>query len=136
LAPTLRERGFVGSGQHFRRIRHRRLELVAIRIDRQDGGFYLELACCDLYHLTDAAGDQEWPGHVSAWAVAMAALGPHTRLRNPACALEGSAFPGWRRTPAGAAAREPDVARGVQEAMAALPQLDRWFARPMTNGRH
>jgi hypothetical protein len=136
LAPALRERGFLGSRQHFRRIRHRTLELVAIRIDRQEGGFYLELACCDLYHLTDAAGDQEWPGHVTAWAVVMAALGPHTRLLNPACALQGSEFPGWHRTPEGAVAREASVARGVQDALAALPELDRWFARAMSHGRH
>jgi hypothetical protein len=136
LEPALRERGFVGSGQHFRRIRHRALELVAIRIDRQDGGFHLELACCDLQHLSNVAGEQESPGHVTAWAVAMAALGPHTRLLNPACALQGSEFPGWRRMPEGAVARESHVARGVQNALDALPELDRWFARAMSYGRH
>lgn len=131
LAPALRARDFRGSGQHFRRIRAWTLELIAIRFDRNEGGFHLDLARCNLHHLTDAAGDVHWPGHVTAWAVTMAALGPHTRLLNPACAMESSEFPGWHRTALGALARESNLALGVEDALAALAELDRRFAGPV-----
>ena len=135
LAPALRARGYIGYGQQFRQIRRRTLELIAIRIDRQRTGFAIELLRCELYHLSAAAGDEHWPGFRAACTIARATHGPPARLPNPACALESGDFPGWRRNEDGVLARAPDLVLGVRDAVAALPVLEAWFARPMGPSR-
>ena len=57
----------------------------------------------------------------------MARLGPHARLANPASALGGSEFPGWRNQPNGTIARETDLVLGARQAVAALAAIEAWF---------
>ncbi len=125
--PAMRKRGFRGSAPHFRRIRGDAIELLAIRFNRDGGGFFLEVARCEIDRLVDASGSPQWPGNVTAWAVAMARLGPHARIRNPRCHLESSDFPGWAQRPDGIAVRDLDVARGAREAEDALSDIEEWY---------
>jgi hypothetical protein len=66
VIPKLRDRGFIGSFPHFRRIGQERIDLFTFQFDRHGGGFIIEIAQCAPNGFTTHWGKQIPPQKVTA----------------------------------------------------------------------
>jgi len=69
FVPRLREMGFRGSGQHFRRILEDRIDLVTVQFGKWDGSFCVNIAICPPGGPPETMGRGVPPNKVTAFDI-------------------------------------------------------------------
>jgi hypothetical protein len=72
VMPRLRQKGFIGSFPHFRRLHLDHVDVLTFQFDRQGGGFVIEIGQCPANGFTTAQGKSIPAKKVTAWDLGLA----------------------------------------------------------------